>query len=199
MKKFITIICFMLLTAATSFSQSLTKALPNFGLNDTYMKYTGLAVDTLSDHRDTLRYSFFVNKDYPVLLYVNTFLDKRVGKDTTVTVHLYGKMFANQAWTIISSATATSAVVNTSTPLVCSLLTEPSYTGTIVYDTTKYALKASGYNLYTAATTTGKTAIANYYRYYMVEFVRLLDVAPPLTSTGCKVTSFEIKLFRRYF
>jgi len=198
MKKFIILIGLMLLSVV-AFPQSLTKVLPNFSENATYQKYTGLTVDTLTAKRDTLRYSFFVNKDYPVLVYINAFLDKRVGKDTTVTVHLYGKMFANQAWTIISSATATSAVVNTSTPLVCSLLTEPSYTGTILYDTTKNAYHMGTYNLYSATTTTGKTAIANYYRYYMVEFVRLLDVAPPLTSTGCKVTSFEIKLFRRYF
>ena len=198
MKKFAILICMLLITTAT-FSQSKTKALPNFGANDTYMKYTGLAGDTMNAKMDTLRYSFFVNKDYPVLVYINAFLNKRVGKDTTVTVHLYGKVFANQAWSLISSATATSAVVNTSTPLVCSLLTEPSYTGTILFDTTKNALKGGEYNLYSAATTNGKTAIANYYRYYMVEFVRLLDVAPPLTSTGCKVSSFEIKLFRRYF
>lgn len=198
MKKFIILICLMLVSAIT-FSQSKTKALPNFTENATYMKYTGLAGDTMNAKMDTLRYTFFVNKDYPVLVYVNTFLNKRVGKDTTVTVHLYGKMFAGQDWTIISSATATSAVVNTNTPLVCSLLTEPSYTGTILYDSTKYSLKAGEYHLYSAATTSGKTAIANYYRYYMVEFVRLLDVAPPLTSTGCKVSSFEIKLFRRYF
>lgn len=197
MKKFIILISFMLVSAIT-FSQSKTKALPNFTENATYMKYTGLAGDTMNAKMDTLRYTFFVNKDYPVLIYVNTFLNKRVGKDTTVTVHLYGKMFANQAWSIISSATATSDVVNTNTPLVCSLLTEPSYTGTILYDTTKHS-PAPYLGLYSAATTSGKTAIANYYRYYMVEFVRLLDVAPPLTSTGCKVSSFEIKLFRRYF
>ena len=189
----------MLLITTATFSQSKTKALPNFGEGATYMKYTGLAGDTMNAKMDTLRYYFFVNKDYPVLVYINALLDKRVGKDTTVTVHLYGKVFANQAWSIISSATATSAVVNTSTPLVCSLLTEPSYTGTVIFDTTKYSLKSGDYHLYTGATTSGKTAIANYYRYYMVEFVRLLDVAPPLTSTGCKLTSFEVKLFRRYF
>lgn len=198
MKKFIILIGIMLLSVA-AFSQSLTRSVVTLGENSTYYKYTGLAADTMTAKQDTLRYQFFVNKDYPVLFYVNAFLNKRVGKDTTVTCHVYGKVFANQAWTLISAATATSAVVDVNTPLVSSLLTEPSYTGTILFDTTKNALKGGEYNLYSAATTSGKTAIANYYRYYMVEFVRLLDVTPPLTSTGSKLTSFEIKIFRRYF
>lgn len=198
MKKFIILISFMLLSVAV-FSQSLTRSLITLPENTTYYKYTGATADTMTATQDTLRYQFFVNKDYPVLFYVNAFLNKRVGKDTTVTCHVYGKVFSGQAWTLISAATATSAVVNTNTPLVSSLLTEPSYTGTILFDTTKNALKGGEYNLYSAATTSGKTAIANYYRYYMVEFVRLLDVTPPLTSTGCKLTSFEIKIFRRYF
>lgn len=188
----------MLLSVAV-FSQSLTRSLITLPENTTYYKYTGATADTMTAKQDTLRYQFFVNTDYPVLFYVNAFLNKRVGKDTTVTCHVYGKVFANQAWTLISAATATSAVVDVNTPLVSSLLTEPSYTGTILFDTTKNALHGGAYRLYSATTTSGKTAIANYYRYYMVEFVRLLDVTPPLTSTGCKLTSFEIKLFRRYF
>ena len=198
MKKLFLIIS-LFLCSTLAFSQSRTSTLVSFAENQTYYKYTGLAKDTMSDHLDTLRYQFFVNKDYPCLIYTNAVLDKRVGKDTTVTVHVYGKVFSGQSWTLISSATATSAVVNTSTPLVGSLLTEPAYTGTVAFDTTKYSLKGGAYNLYSGTTTQSKTAIANYYRYYMVEYVRLLDVAPPLTSTGCKLTTLEIKLFRRYF
>lgn len=192
MKKFIAILALVLLTGA-AFAQSYTKSTVNFKVEDTYYKYTGTARDTINEKMDTIRIPFYVNKDYPVLIYTNSVFNKIAGIDTTVIVHIYGKVFDNQAWTLISAATATSAVVNTNTAVVSSLLTEPSYTGTIVYDTTK---QTGADALYSAATTSGKTAIANYYRYYMIEYITSGNDA---VGVGSKLTTLEVKLFRRYF
>lgn len=193
MKKIIAILTMVLLTGA-AFGQCYTKGMTTFGVNGTYYKYTGTAKDTLADAQDTIRIPFNVAKDYPVLIYTNSVFNKIAGIDTTVIVHIYGRVFENQAWTLISAATATSAVVNTNTAVVSSILSEPAYTGTVIFDTTKVSVSPAF--LYQAATTSGKTAIANYYRYYMIEYIRSGDDA---VGVGSKLTTVEVKLFRRYF
>jgi len=193
MKKFIVILTMVLLTGA-AFGQCYTKGMYTFSVNGTYYKYTGIARDTLNQNMDTIRFPFTVSKDYPVVIYTNAIFNKIAGIDTTITVHLYGRVFDTQAWSLISAGTATSAVVNTNTALVSSLLTEPSYTGTITFDSTKFSTTPNA--CLSAVTTSGKTALANYYRYYMIEYI---TSGNDHVGVGSKLTTLEIKLFRRYF
>jgi len=197
MKKIIFGILFMLFALTMATAQDYTRSVVNM----TNATKTSLTLSATVDYmdgatRDTIRYPFFLDKDYPVLFYFNSVLAPRAGADTTVTINVYGRVFDSQAWTIISSCTSTTAAITASTATATSLLTEPAYTGTILYDTTKYSLKSGGYNLYTAATTTGKTALSNYYRYIMIEFIIKGNDA---VGTGIKLTALDLKLFRRYF
>ena len=204
----------MSLITFSVFSQSTTKTLPPLGRDSYYLKYTGSAWDTLTSNRDTLRYVIEVNKEYPVLFYFNSVLNKISGIDTTVIVNVYGKVFSGQSWTLITAANALSSVVNTNTNVVSSLLTEPSYTGTITTtgsmtdtisaDTTKKTLPYGELYYWTptykvvqnSVTTSGRVALSNYYRYIMLEFIRTGD---DHVGVGSKVTSFELRIFKRSF
>lgn len=173
-----------------------------FPLNDNALIYTGQSTDTMTAKQDTVIYILEVNKDYPVFPYICATLDSVDGEDSLVAVKVYGRMFTNQAWTEITAmATATGSNNNSTahvkhTDLITSLLTEPATTGTLIFDSTKYVPGglAKG-ELYSAASTTAKTAIQNYYRYYRVIYIRELNAV----GGGIKVSKFQVKLFRRYW
>lgn len=192
----------VLLISIVCSGQSYIAKTYKFPLNDNALIYTGQSTDTMTAKQDTVIYILEVNKDYPVFPYICATLDSVAGADSLVAVKVYGRMFTNQAWTEItamSTATGSNNVSTahvTHTDLVTSLLTEPSTTGTIIFDSTKYVPGGSAKGeLYYAATATGKTAIQNYYRYYRVIYIRELNAV----GGGIKVSKFQVKLFRRYW
>lgn len=183
MKKFILIlICLVTSFALQAQDRSLTDR--TFSTTATYYSYVGVAADTLTTGQDSIDFEFTTNKEYPVQLYIMSDLDKRVGADTTVTVYLYGRMFSDQDYTLISN---TASLVTTDQLNIISTVAQPS--STFEWDTT-------GVDIYTVAGTTTSASIANYYRQFKLVYVIAGNDA---VGTGVKLTGLKIKLWRREF
>ena len=119
MKKFI----FILLAVVISFSiTAQVRTLSTKYPKSTYITYTGVTADTISTNQDTLRIPFFYAADVPMSYVINSTLAPRAGADTTVVINVYGKVFEDDSWTKIQTAT-TSAI--TASSVVKTTFVEP--------------------------------------------------------------------------
>lgn len=181
MKKFILI----LMLAAISFStfaqvRTLTTRLPK----TTYSTYTGVTADTISTNQDTLRIPFFYPADVPMSYVINSTLAPRAGADTTVVINVYGKVFEDDAWTKIQ--TATTSAISAST-VVKTTFVEP------ILATATDTVGTLGV---TAGTITNPFTSAHAYRYWMVEYIIKGNDS---VGTGVKLTKLEWKWYQRTY
>jgi hypothetical protein len=166
MKKYI-LFSFALMLGFTLNAQLLTKGLQTFKGESTYLKYTGIARDTLSVLQDTIRIPFLTNKDWPYEWYGTITMDTIAGADTTVTVNLLGKMFEDDTWASIT--TQTSSAVTTSD------------------------IKTIFKSMPSLKDTTDNEVIISKYRYLLLEMIILGNDA---VGTGIKLDNVELKLIK---
>jgi hypothetical protein len=182
MRWLIVILLFVSL-AATSQERSVT--LPNMTASQTYYKYTGQTADALvPTTRDTIQYTIYLNKEYPVQYYINMNLAPVAGADTTVVYTLYGKVFAGESWTQIATGT-TSAVTTTINSPISSFTATDYLASTLVFEAD--------------STVSGRLTSANtasYYRYLMLD---LQLSGNDSVGTGVKINNLEFKIWRREF
>jgi len=183
MKKLILFLAMFTMTFAM-IAQERTLSTRKVASRDTYNKYTGVAADTLiSTNQDTIQIPYFINKSYPMSYVINTTFDAIAGADTTVIINVYGKVFSDDSYTLIQ--TATSAAVATEL-LVKTIFVEPilAYAATFAADST------------TTGTLTNPHTSATCYRYYMVEYIISGDDS---VGTGISIEKVEWKWwFRDY-
>ena len=183
MKKLIFLFSILLFAVVAS-AQVRTLTTKNVFSDDSYVSYTGVIADTISTNQDTLRIPFFIPKNYPMSYTINSTLAPRAGADTTVVINVYGKVFLDDAWTKIQ--TATTAAVSTSAVIKTTFVEPVLATST---DTVGGEFKVIGTitNPHTSATT---------YRYYMIEYIISGNDS---VGTGVKLTKLEWKWwFRNY-
>lgn len=116
MKKFIAFIVMSLVVCIASAQvRTATTKVTNPG--DTYVTYTGVAADTLTSNLDSIQFPIRMNHiDRVVKVSFCGQFSKRSGNDTSVNITLYGRTFADDSWTRITSTY--SANVTTSTTFI---------------------------------------------------------------------------------
>lgn len=182
MKKFALLILSMLMVLTLS-AQDRTISTKVFTTTQTYLLYTGVDADTLTEFQDSIAMEFKVNKEYPCQLYILTELDTIDGADTTVTCYLQGRMFNTQSWANIAN---TAGTVAAATENIVTTVAQQS--GTMAWDT-------SG-SVYVFAGTFTNTNVMNFYR----EFRLIYKLAGnDHVGTGVEIKSIAIKIWRREF
>jgi hypothetical protein len=181
MKKLIFLLAIMFTFVAVQ-AQVRTLSTKNVTSANTYASYTGVTADTISTNQDTLRIPFFVAKDYPMSYTINSTLAPRAGADTTVVINVYGKVFEDDAWTKIQTAT-TSAIT-------ASAITKTTFVEPVL--ATAQDTVSGAYNI--AGTITNPFTSATAYRYYMIEYIISGDDS---VGTGVKLTKLEWKWYYR--
>jgi len=182
MKKFvlflIAVLCMITLQA-----QDRSIAAKTFTTTQTYLLYTGVTADTLTSFQDSIGMIFYINKEYPVQLYILSELAPRAGADTTVTCYLQGRMFNTQDWTTITNTSGTVAAAAENV-----VTTVAQQSGTMAWDTAG--------SVYVFAGTFTNTSVMNFYR----EFRLIWKIAGnDAVGTGVKINSVAIKIWRREF
>jgi len=140
--------------------------------NSVTWHYTGLAVDSLTINQDTLLYNITVNKAWPANYYIKVGLDSINGVDTTVVINIKGRMFDDEAWSLIE--TVTTSVISAEINTVIESITDADYTlGTAsAVDFLQQTLVATKDTLTVAArTTTPTVSIKPSYRQIQVELI----------------------------
>jgi hypothetical protein len=115
---------------------------------------------------------------------INSTLAPRAGADTTVVINVYGKVFNDDAWTKIQTAT-TSAISASS--VVKTTFVEP------ILATATDTVGTLGV---TVGTITNPHTSAMCYRYYMVEYIIKGNDS---VGTGVKLTKLEVKWYYRKY
>ena len=181
--RWLILILFLVSFAATSQERSVT--LPSLNASQTYYKYTGQTADVLvPTTRDTIQYTIYLNKEYPIQYYINLNLEPTAGADTTVIVNLYGKVFSGETWSRVSNSTTGAITAETDYPLSSFAGTE-TMTSTLVFNADSTIT-----GLFTSAN------VASYYRYFMLELIITDDDS---VGTGIDVNNIEFKIWRREF
>lgn len=93
--------------------------------NSITWRYTGQEVDSLTVLQDTLLYNITLNKAQPYNYYIKVGLDTIAGVDTTVVINIKGRMFDDEAWTLIE--TVTTAVISAEINTVIESMTDADY------------------------------------------------------------------------
>jgi hypothetical protein len=180
MKKVFILLAFIFV-ALMSYSVSTVRIIPSgrdkvlpavFGEKDAVTwNYTGVAADTLTVNQDTILYNITINKAVPMNYYIKIGLDTIAGVDTICKVNINGRMFDDEAWTLIETVntSAISGEINT----VIESMTDPDYTYTI----------ASHTILGTAFTATQDTATFSTYPADSIKFpaITFTEAAQTLT------------------
>lgn len=88
--------------------------------------YTGIAADSLTAVQTSLIYNITVNKSVPMNYYIKVGLDTTAGIEPLATITINGRMFDDEAWTLIESVNtaAVTAEINT----VVESMTDTDYT-----------------------------------------------------------------------
>jgi hypothetical protein len=94
--------------------------------NSVTWSYIGVAADTLTVLQDTLIYNITLNKAAPFNYYIKVGLDTIAGADTTVVINIKGRMFDDEAWTLVE--TVTTAAITAEINTVIESMTDPDYT-----------------------------------------------------------------------
>lgn len=100
----------LLVFSVTLFAQDRTVDLTPMGAHDTYVKYTGVAADTLTSNQDTLDIEFEYRGDYVYKVAALSEIDTIAGADT-LTVELLGYDFEDDATaaTLVAASTVNAA------------------------------------------------------------------------------------------
>jgi hypothetical protein len=107
------LISFVMLISLASIGQVLTKTQISIPYGDTYGSYTAVAADTLTTNQDSILFPILVNSDKLYKITIGaTFLGKTTA-DTIVKIAIWGKNFADEDYTYITSVN--SAVVSSTT------------------------------------------------------------------------------------
>lgn len=174
----------ILLVAEVASAQVRTLTTKTVTSDDSYVSYTGVTADTISTNQDTLRIPFFIPKNYPMSYVINSTLAPRAGADTTVVINVYGKVFLDDSWTKIQTAT-TSAI--TASSVVKTTYVEP------VLATATDTVGTLGV---TVGTITNPFTSATAYRYFMIEYIIKGNDS---VGTGVKLTKLEWKWWIRNY
>jgi len=183
MKKFFLVIT-ALMFAVTLSAQDRSITTQTFSTTATYLKYTGVAADTLTEFQDSIAMIFKVNKEFPCQIYVLTEMDTIDGVDTTVTCYLQGRMFDTQDWTTITN---TAGTVAAATENAVSTVAQAS--GTMAWDT-------ASRSVYFFSGTFTNTSVMNFYREFRLIWVLKGN---DHVGTGVEINSVAIKLWRREY
>jgi len=136
-----------------------------------HLLYTGTALDLVSSTQDSLALDFTLNKTYPVQY------DGAVLLDSTslprVVVKLQGKTLDLDTW---SDITTVIYIGSADTTIKFTLHTEPTYTSTLLFDTTKITTRAERY-LYSATGTMTQTSVSKYYYKMRILMIRTRGTA----------------------
>lgn len=136
------------------------------------MRLVGGAADSLTIVQDSLLIPFVLNKSFPCDYYIKLALDSIDGVDTTVIVNIKGRMFDDEAWTLIE--TTTTAVISAEINTVIESITDADYTlGTAsAVDFLQQTLVANKDTLTVAArTATPTVSIKPFWRQLLIELV----------------------------
>lgn len=111
------LIAAVLLTVGAA-AQVKNNAQINMASGNTYTYYLGTTADTLTENQDSILIPVFVNmnNNYKVIV-EGEFLRGGAASDTIVKMAIWGKYFANESWTYITSVNS-SAVTSATTPTV---------------------------------------------------------------------------------
>ena len=112
MKKFTIILFLSLIVSIVASAQVRNVAQINVPADYSFASYVGVAADTLSSKQDSIQIPFLFKLHNLTKVTVGVNLAKRSGNDTLVTMRIYGKNFAGDDYTLLS--TSTSANVTTS-------------------------------------------------------------------------------------
>lgn len=181
MKKLVFLLAIMFTFVAVQ-AQVRTLTTKNVSSGNTYTSYKGVTADTLSTNQDTLQITYFVAKDYPMSYVINSTLDTIAGSSTTVVINVYGKVFSDDSWTKIQTATTSAVIASAITKVTFVepvLVTATDTTGTV------NATEGTITNPFTSATA---------YRYYMIEYIISDDGN---VGAGVKLTKLEWKWYYR--
>lgn len=88
--------------------------------------YAGVAADTLTKTQTSLIYNITVNKSVPMNYYIKVGLDSIGGAEVLATITINGRMFDDEAWTLIE--TVNTAAVEAEVNTVIESMTDPDYT-----------------------------------------------------------------------
>jgi hypothetical protein len=94
--------------------------------NSITWSYTGVAADTLTKIQTSLIYNITVNKAVPMNYYIKVGLDSIGGAEVLATITINGRMFDDEAWTLIE--TVNTAAVEAEVNTVIESMTDPDFT-----------------------------------------------------------------------
>jgi hypothetical protein len=184
MKRFALVIITLLMSISL-FSQERTIS-KSLGNNETYIKYSGRAADTLiATNQDTIDFVLeYRGEDWVKKIAVKSKFDSIAGADTTVSVSVFGKEFGDDATYVqIIGATVSDAVTTND---VVQVLTS-DYTETIAAATDQFNSDST-----TTVAARTVTPLDKSYRYYRVRYIVSGDDS---VGAGIKIDEIEFKLY----
>lgn len=153
------------------------KVLPSvFGEKDAVTwRYTGLPIDSLTINQDTILYNITINKAVPMNYYIKIGLDTIAGVDTICKVNINGRMFDDEAWTLIE--TVNTSVISAETNIVIESMTDPDYT----YTTASHTLVGTAF-VAKQDTATFSTYPADSIKFPAITFTEAAQTLTPVPS-----------------
>lgn len=103
--------------------------------------YTGIAADTLTAVQTSLIYNITVNKSAPMNYYIKVGLDSVGGAEVLATITINGRMFDDEAWTLIE--TVNTAAVEAEVNTVIESMTDADYT----YTTASHTISGTAFTM----------------------------------------------------
>lgn len=190
MKKLLFILGMFISLLAFSQERTISNKVLNSG--ETYLKYTGVAADTLkATNQDTIDLIITnYNAGYVEKIAVKSRFDIIVGADTTVAVSVFGKEFDDDAtWVEVIASTLTSAVTANN---VVQVLSNDPYTTNAGY---VGIIKQHNSQLTTDTLTVPAhvyTPFDKSYRYYRIRYIIKGNDS---IGTGIKLDEVEFKIY----
>jgi hypothetical protein len=140
--------------------------------------YTGITRDSLTINQDTIIYNITLNKAVPMNYYIKIGLDTITGVDTICKVNINGRMFDDEAWTLIE--TANTSVISAETNTVIESMTDADHTFSIPafsakQDSATFSTYPADSIKFPAITVTPIPSIKPCYRQIQVEIILLGD------------------------
>jgi len=177
MKRLILILSVLMFVASTVVAQDVTKS---YALQPDQSFYSIETVDvSLTDgNQDSLYVNFTLNKDIPVQYTLNVEADS-IGASSDIDYTLYGRVFDNDNWTLIETASTTTVGDDE------------------VVETLSDIASPVWYEDQSDSTYTRTAGDANFYRHLQLRAV--LDESSTSADEGVKVTNIYLKLWKRLY